>query len=100
LTASSKAGHGFEITFVALTFHREKYILNPDAAMQRQCVTPIDLVSVLNDAPAGEWLALSFKRDRIVAHAPRLIDAQKAAIEAGEAMPIMMKLPPPYTQIL
>jgi hypothetical protein len=63
-------------------------------------MTPIDLVSVLKDAPAGQWLALSFKRDRIVAHAPRLVDAQKAAIEAGEPMPIMMKLPPPIAQII
>ena len=61
---------------------------------------PIDLVSVLRDAPVGEWLALSFKRDRIVAHAPKLVDAQRAAIEAGEAMPIMMKAPLPHMQIL
>jgi len=63
-------------------------------------MTPIDLVSVLKDAPRGEWLALSFKRDRIVAHAPNLIDAQKASIEAGEPMPIMMKVPPQYSQII
>jgi len=63
-------------------------------------MTPIDLVSVLKDAPLGEWLALSFKRDRIVAHAPNLVDAQRTAIEAGEPMPIMMKAPPPHMQIL
>lgn len=57
-------------------------------------MTPLELVTVLKDAPIGEWLALSFKRDRIVAHAPKLADAQRAAIEAGESMPIMMKVPP------
>jgi hypothetical protein len=63
-------------------------------------MTPIDLVSVLKDAPAGEWLALSFKRDRIVAHALNLTEAKEAAIAAGEPMPIMMKLPPPHMQII
>jgi hypothetical protein len=63
-------------------------------------MTPIDLVSVLKDAPAGEWLALSFKRDRIVAHALNLTEAKEAAIAAGELMPIMMKLPPPHMQII
>ena len=57
-------------------------MLKSNAGIQRQRMTPIDLVSVLKDAPLDEWLALSFKRDRIVAHAPRLVDAQKAAIEA------------------
>ena len=63
-------------------------------------MTSTDLISVLKDAPLGEWLALSFKRDRIVAHAPNLVDAQKAAIEAGESRPVMMKVPPPYPQII
>ena len=57
-------------------------------------MTPIDLTSVLKDAPIGEWLALSFARDRVVAHAPNLTDAKEAAILLGEKMPIMMKLPP------
>jgi hypothetical protein len=30
---------------------------------------PFDLTAVLKDAPIGEWLALSYARDRIVAHA-------------------------------
>lgn len=63
-------------------------------------MTPIDLTAVLKDAPVGEWLALSFKLDRIVAHAPNLTDAKKAAHKLGEAMPIMMKAPPPHALIL
>jgi hypothetical protein len=63
-------------------------------------MVPFDLTKVLKDAPAGEWLALSYARDRIVAHAPNLSEAKLAAIAAGEATPIMMKLPPPYIQIL
>lgn len=57
-------------------------------------MTPIDLTTVLKDAPIGEWLALSFARDRIVAHAPTLAAAMDAALQLGEKMPIMMKVPP------
>jgi hypothetical protein len=55
---------------------------------------PFDLTAVLKDAPIGEWLALSYARDRIVAHAPTLRAAMEAAKQLGEAKPIMMKLPP------
>lgn len=61
---------------------------------------PIDLVTVLKDAPRGEWLALSFARDRIVAHAPNLTDAKLAAYKLGEPNPIMMKVPPPHALVL
>jgi hypothetical protein len=57
-------------------------------------MVPFDLTAVLKNAPIGEWIALSFARDRIVATAHRLSDARKAAIDAGEPRPIMMKLPP------
>jgi hypothetical protein len=63
-------------------------------------MTPINLTAVLKDAPIGEWLALSFARDRIVAHSPNLSDAKEAAHKLGEAMPIMMKVPPPHALIL
>ena len=55
---------------------------------------PFDLTTVLKDAPIGEWLALSYARDRIVAHAPTLRAAMQAAKKLGESQPIMMKLPP------
>lgn len=61
---------------------------------------PIDLTSVLKDAPRGEWLALSFARDRIVAHALTLTAAKEAAHNLGELNPIMMKVPPPHALIL
>ena len=55
---------------------------------------PFDLTAVLKDAPIGEWLALSYARDRIVAHAPTLRAAMEAAKKLGESQPMMMKLPP------
>lgn len=61
---------------------------------------PIDLKAVLKDAPRGEWLALSFARDRIVAHSPDLSEAKEAAYRLGEPNPIMMKVPPPHALIL
>jgi hypothetical protein len=61
---------------------------------------PIDLTQVLKDAPQGEWLALSFKRDRIVAHSPNLSEAHEAALKLGEPMPIMMKAPPLHMLML
>jgi hypothetical protein len=61
---------------------------------------PIDLTTVLKDAPRGEWLALSYTRDRIVAHALNLTEAKEAAQRLGESNPIMMKVPPPHALIL
>jgi hypothetical protein len=55
---------------------------------------PIDLTIVLKDAPRGEWLALSFARDRIVAHALNLTAAKLEAYRLGEPNPIMIKVPP------
>ena len=63
-------------------------------------MTPIDLTRVLKDAPQGEWLALSFSLDRIVAHSPDLSEAKEAAHQLGEKMPIMMKAPPPHAMII
>lgn len=60
----------------------------------------IDLTKVLKDAPQGEWLALSFTRDRIVAHSPNLTEAKQAAHKLGEPNPIMMKAPPLHALIL
>jgi hypothetical protein len=61
---------------------------------------PIDLTQVLKNAPRGEWLALSFARDRIVAHSPNLSEAHQAALALGEKQPIMMKVPPPHALVL
>ncbi len=61
---------------------------------------PIDLTGVLKNAPIGEWLALSFARDRIVAHSPNLTAAKEAAQKLGELNPIMMKVPPPHVMVL
>jgi hypothetical protein len=56
-------------------------------------MAPLDLTSVLKNAPIGEWIALSYGRDRVVATAQTLAAAIKAASDAGELHPIMMKIP-------
>jgi len=63
-------------------------------------VTPTDLTDLLKDTPIGEWLALSYDRDRIVAHHPTLAAAKQAAQLLGELNPIMMKVPPLRALIL
>jgi len=57
-------------------------------------MTPLDLTTVLKDAPAGEWIALSSDRSRVVATAETLEAALKAAQLKGENHSIVMKLPP------
>jgi hypothetical protein len=61
---------------------------------------PIDLTGILKDAPIGEWIALSFARDRIVATAPTIMAAIEAAKHLGELHPVMMKVPPQHALIL
>lgn len=63
-------------------------------------MTPIDMVSVLKDAPLGEWICLNFERNRVVSHAPNLQDAIAAANELGENQPVVLKVPPPHMLIL
>lgn len=55
---------------------------------------PIDLTTVLKDAPVGDWIALSHGQDRIVATAKTLDEAIKAAKEQGEENPVVLKIPP------
>lgn len=63
-------------------------------------MTPIDLTTVLKDAPAGEWIALSNGQERIVATAPSLDEAVKAAKEKGEQNPVVLKVPPVSALVL
>ena len=56
---------------------------------------PQDLSVVLKDAPAGEWIALSFDQSRIMGHGETAEDAAKAAKLAGEDKPFLLKMPPP-----
>jgi hypothetical protein len=53
----------------------------------------VDLVTVLEDAPAGEWVALSSGLSRIMATAKTLEAAMSAARLQGEENPVMMKAP-------
>jgi len=61
---------------------------------------PLDLTGVLKDAPIGEWIALSKDISKIVGTGKTLEDALKAAREAGETEPTVMKVPPVGALIL
>ncbi len=63
-------------------------------------MAPLDLTEVLKDAPAGEWIALSHDQTRIVATAKTLEEAVRAAAEAGEKEPVVLKVPPVSSLIL
>ncbi len=63
-------------------------------------MSPIDLTTVLKDAPAGDWIALSRGQERIVATAKSLDEAIKAAKEQGEENPVVMKVPPVSALVL
>ncbi|HME33582.1 MAG TPA: DUF5678 domain-containing protein [Terriglobales bacterium] len=63
-------------------------------------MSPLDLTTVLKDAPIGEWIALSSDQEHIVATAKNLSDAVKAAKEKGEEHPVVMKVPPVSALIL
>lgn len=60
---------------------------------------PRDLSLVLKDAPAGEWIALSFDQTRIMGHGETVADAVDAAKIAGENNPVLVKMPLPNVGI-
>jgi hypothetical protein len=53
-------------------------------------MVPIDFTTVLKNAPAGEWIALSSDQERIVATAKNLDEAIASAKDRGEDHPVMM----------
>jgi hypothetical protein len=63
-------------------------------------MAPIDFTTILRDAPAGEWIALSNGRERIVATAKNLDEAIASAKNKGEDRPVMMKVPPVSALVL
>jgi hypothetical protein len=63
-------------------------------------MSPLDLTTILKDAPTGHWIALSHGQERIVATAKTLDDAVKAAKEKGEDNPVVFKLPPVSALVL
>ena len=60
---------------------------------------PRDLSLVLKDAPAGEWIALSFDQTRIMGHGETVSEAVDAAKIAGEDNPVLVKMPLPNVGI-
>jgi hypothetical protein len=60
---------------------------------------PRDLSLVLKNAPAGEWIALSFDQNRIMGHGETVDDAVMAARLAGEDKPVLLKMPLPNVGI-
>ncbi|MFZ0311973.1 MAG: DUF5678 domain-containing protein [Candidatus Korobacteraceae bacterium] len=63
-------------------------------------MAPIDLTTVLKDAPVGDWIALSNGQERIVATGKTLEEALNAAKAQGENHPVVMKVPPVSALIL
>ncbi len=56
---------------------------------------PRDLSVVLRDAPPGEWIALSADESSIMGHGETIEDAVRAANDAGESKPVLVKMPLP-----
>jgi hypothetical protein len=69
------------------------------AADRKKDMKPKDLSSVLKDAPPGEWIALSMDEKRVMGHGTTISDAVKAAKEAGEEQPVLIKMPLPNVGI-
>ena len=63
-------------------------------------MSPIDLTTVLRDAPVGDWIALSHDQQRIVATAKTLNAAVETAKSLGEEEPILFKIPPVSAVVL
>ena len=60
----------------------------------------IDMTAVFKDAPRGQWLALSWKLDKIVGTGKTVEEAIEAARKNGEAHPILTAAPPACGLIL
>jgi hypothetical protein len=57
-------------------------------------MAPIDLTTVLRDAPVGDWIALSNGQERIVAPGKNLRGSTECGQGKGENHPVVMKVPP------
>lgn len=60
---------------------------------------PRDLSTVLKEAPAGEWAALSADKTRLVGHGKSMEQASNAAKAAGEDNFTLIKVPLPHVGI-
>ena len=63
------------------------------------CMEPIDLTTVLSQAPQGEWIALSHNQE-VVGTGKTLEEAVAAAQANGELRPFVIKVPPRSALIL
>ncbi len=52
-----------------------------------------DLSAVLKNAPAGEWVALSRDKKKILGHSRTAHKAIEAAKKAGENEPFLVRMP-------
>lgn len=59
-----------------------------------------DMTAVLEDAPVGEWIALSADQSRIVGRGKTVEEALEAARKNGEEDPFITKVPPTSALIL
>ena len=53
----------------------------------------VDFGEILKDVPPGAWVALSSDQKLVVAFAADMRDAIKAASQAGEQEPIVLRVP-------
>jgi len=68
--------------------------------MSANTVIPKDMTSVLKDAPAGEWIALSKDLTKVVGAGKTVEEALEAARNNGEESPVLTKAPPAGALIL
>jgi hypothetical protein len=63
------------------------------AQPEKQEIDPRDLRSILKDAPAGAWVALSRNKTHVVATGDSIRMATDEAQARGETDPILIKIP-------
>ncbi len=68
--------------------------------MSANAVIPKDMTSVLKDAPAGKWIALSKDLTKVVGAGKTVEEALEAARNNGEESPVLTKAPPASALIL
>jgi hypothetical protein len=59
-----------------------------------------DISKILEGVPKGAWVALSKDEERVVAYSAELQDAIQKAKDAGEANPIVIRVPEDGSNLL
>ena len=73
---------------------------NKPAFGEQMTVAAVDLPTLLKGVPEGDWVAISFDMERVVAHGH---DMQKVLDEAqrlGENRPVITRVPDPSVALI